>query len=253
MFSIINGGTSKGGLKNDVLLSLDFEKEMSIIFRTFLRRSLASNTRHLSLLSIRSNTQCGQTNDTAGRQLCNIDKSLLKLPKNALFTGSHSKYSKIKEDSNSEEKVSIGKRFKQMFKDYWYVLVPVHVATSVVWFGGFYVMCKSGVDVGSLLQFFGASEAYVEKLSNSNMGYAALAYGCYKLATPARYTVTVGGTTMTIKFLSDRGYLKTSKQVATNIKEKKEKIIDRSEVLRDQYIDEWVRFSKRMKEKQRKK
>jgi len=58
---------------------------------------------------------------------------------------------------------------------------------------------------------------------------------------------------MTIKFLSDRGYLKTSKQVATNIKEKKEKIIDRSEVLRDQYIDEWVRFSKRMKEKQRKK
>lgn len=73
-----------------------------------------------------------------------------------------------------------------MFKDYWYVLVPVHVATSVVWFGGFYVMCKSGVDVGSLLQFFGASEAYVEKLSNSNMGYAALAYGCYKLATPAR-------------------------------------------------------------------
>ena len=74
-----------------------------------------------------------------------------------------------------------------MLKDYWYVLVPVHVATSAVWFGGFYVMCKSGVDVGSLLQFFGASDAYIEKLSNSSMGYAALAYGCYKLATPARW------------------------------------------------------------------
>ena len=24
-------------------------------------------------------------------------------------------------------------RFKQLMKDYWYVLVPVHVATSVVW------------------------------------------------------------------------------------------------------------------------
>ena len=74
-----------------------------------------------------------------------------------------------------------------MFKDYWYVLVPVHVATSVVWFGGFYVMCQSGIDVGAMLQYFGASDAYVEKLSNSSMGYAALAYACYKLATPARY------------------------------------------------------------------
>ena len=24
-------------------------------------------------------------------------------------------------------------QFKVMFKDYWYVLVPVHVATSIVW------------------------------------------------------------------------------------------------------------------------
>ena len=73
-----------------------------------------------------------------------------------------------------------------MFKDYWYVLVPVHVATSVVWFGGFYVMCKSGVDVAAILQYCGTSEAYVEKLSQSSMGYMALAYACYKIATPVR-------------------------------------------------------------------
>ena len=54
---------------------------------------------------------------------------------------------------------------------------------------------------------------------------------------------------MTIKFLSDRGYLKTSKQVASNIKEKKEKIVDRGEILRDQYNEEWRKFAKRMKEK----
>ena len=74
-----------------------------------------------------------------------------------------------------------------MFKDYWYVLVPVHVATSAVWFGGFYALCKSGIDVGAILQTFGASETYVEKLSNSEMGYFALAYACYKIATPVRY------------------------------------------------------------------
>ena len=74
-----------------------------------------------------------------------------------------------------------------MFKNYWYVLVPVHVATSLVWFGGFYVICKSGVDVGAIMQACGVSEAYVEKVSKSEMGYFALAYACYKIATPARY------------------------------------------------------------------
>lgn len=45
-------------------------------------------------------------------------------------------------DSNKqppeEKKLSLFKRFKQMARDYWYVLIPVHCATSVVWFGGFY-------------------------------------------------------------------------------------------------------------------
>merc|ERR1712079_821924 len=101
---------------------------------------------------------------------------------------------------------------------YLYMLLPRF------WFGGFYTMCKSGVDVTALLQTFGVSEAFVEKLSKSEMGYAALAYACYKIATPARYTVTVGGTTMTVKYLSDLGYLKTSHQVAEQFKEKADTI-----------------------------
>ena len=50
-----------------------------------------------------------------------------------------------------KKKTGIVAKFKQMFKDYWYVLVPVHVATSIVWFGSFYFMCKSGVDVVAIL------------------------------------------------------------------------------------------------------
>jgi Protein of unknown function (DUF1279) len=33
-------------------------------------------------------------------------------------------------------------RFKKMAKDYWYVLIPVHVATSCVWLGAFYYTSK---------------------------------------------------------------------------------------------------------------
>lgn len=89
-----------------------------------------------------------------------------------------------------EGKLSLSQRFKLQFKRYWYVLVPVHVATSVVWFGGFYLMCKSGVDVSSILSTLGASETYVAKLKDSDLGYYAMAYACYKVATPIRYKIT---------------------------------------------------------------
>lgn len=39
-------------------------------------------------------------------------------------------------------KLSLFQRFKQMYKDYWYVLIPVHCFTSVFWAGGFYFAVK---------------------------------------------------------------------------------------------------------------
>merc|ERR1712079_870239 len=139
---------------------------------------------------------------------------------------------------------------------YLYMLLPRF------WFGGFYTMCKSGVDVTALLQTFGVSEAFVEKLSKSEMGYAALAYACYKIATPARYTVTVGGTTMTVKYLSDLGYLKTSNQVAEKFKEKADTISqdvkediqkwkDRNEKFKDEWTDAWQKFAQKNKKKKK--
>ena len=89
-------------------------------------------------------------------------------------------------DGEKKKKPGVVARFKQMFKDYWYVLVPVHMATSIVWFGGFYVMCKTGVDVVAILKMCGMSEQYLDKIQNSDVQYYALAYACYKVATPAR-------------------------------------------------------------------
>lgn len=37
-----------------------------------------------------------------------------------------------------EKKQGLIQRFRQMYKDYWYVLLPVHLCTSAVWFGSFY-------------------------------------------------------------------------------------------------------------------
>jgi hypothetical protein len=40
--------------------------------------------------------------------------------------------------SDPAAKLSLFARFKQMYKDYYYVLIPVHIVTSIGWFGGFY-------------------------------------------------------------------------------------------------------------------
>lgn len=40
----------------------------------------------------------------------------------------------------SEEKLSLTAKFKKMYKEYWYVLLPVHIFTSTFWFAGFYYM-----------------------------------------------------------------------------------------------------------------
>lgn len=34
-------------------------------------------------------------------------------------------------------------RFKKMYKEYWYVLLPVHVVTSAAWLGGFYYLAET--------------------------------------------------------------------------------------------------------------
>jgi hypothetical protein len=52
------------------------------------------------------------------------------------------------------------------------------------------------------------SEAIVEKFRNSHLGHVAIAYLLYKVATPARYTITLGGTTFAINVLSHRGYIR---------------------------------------------
>lgn len=49
---------------------------------------------------------------------------------------------KNEKEEECEKKPSLLKRFKSMYRDYWYVLLPVHIVTSIGWFSGFYYMAK---------------------------------------------------------------------------------------------------------------
>ena len=106
---------------------------------------------------------------------------------------------------------------------------------------------KSGVDIVGVLENLGTSERIMNFLKESEAGYIALSYACYKIATPARYTVTLGGTTygklniiafaryvmfnVNISFsainkLKDTGYLKSTSEYATKFKKAKKDFKD---------------------------
>jgi hypothetical protein len=54
------------------------------------------------------------------------------------------------------------------------------------------VFPSSGVDVIAVLESMGISEKLINPLRDSSAGYIAVAYALYKIATPVRYTVTLG-------------------------------------------------------------
>ncbi|KAL1398917.1 hypothetical protein pipiens_008586 [Culex pipiens pipiens] len=127
-------------------------------------------------------------------------------------------------------KLGLFARFRKMYKEYWYVLVPVHCFTSVFWFGGFYYAATTGVDVIAALEWVGVSEKLITPVRDSSLGHIATAYLLYKIATPARYTVTLGGTTVSIKYLVAWGYIKpipTKAEMVQMYMDKKENIKDR--------------------------
>lgn len=110
--------------------------------------------------------------------------------------------------SGQQQKQSIFAKMKQMTKDYWHILVPVHIITSAGWVGLFYATIKNGVDIIKLMELLNLSEKYLDMIRNSSAGNWALTYALYKIFTPFRYTVTVGLTTMTIRQLSKSGIVK---------------------------------------------
>ncbi|CAG5120736.1 unnamed protein product [Candidula unifasciata] len=114
------------------------------------------------------------------------------------------------ENTNSSEsepvqKLTLYQRFKKTYKEHGKVLVAVHLLTSTVWFGSFYTLARCGFDIVPYLENWNFSEKVIAPFRSGGLGDVALAYLLYKLATPARYTVTIGGTNLAIKYLRKEG------------------------------------------------
>lgn len=99
-------------------------------------------------------------------------------------------------------------KFKTVIKKYWYIAIPVHMGTSVTWFGSFYGLTKAGLDVLPLLEKTSLPEHYIAPLKKGNVGYVAQAAVLYKIATPFRYASTLYVTRSVIRQLKKRDLIK---------------------------------------------
>ncbi|KAM5222020.1 protein FAM210A [Ctenodactylus gundi] len=125
-------------------------------------------------------------------------------------------------DPLQDKSISLYQRFKKTFRQYGKVLIPVHLITSGVWFGTFYYASLKGVNVVPFLELIGLPDSVVNILKNSQSGNALTAYAMFKIATPARYTVTLGGTSFTVKYLRSRGYMSTPPPVKEYLQDRME-------------------------------
>ncbi|XP_008824146.1 protein FAM210A [Nannospalax galili] len=159
-------------------------------------------------------------------------------------------------DPLQDKSISLYQRFKKTFRQYGKVLIPVHLITSGIWFGTFYYASIKGVNVIPFLELIGLPDSIVDVLKNSQSGNALTAYAMFKIATPARYTVTLGGTSFTVKYLRSRGYMSTPPPVKEylqdRMEETKELITEKMEETKDRLTEklqetkEKVSFKKKM-------
>lgn len=144
-------------------------------------------------------------------------------------------------DPLQDRSMGLAQRFKRTFKQYGKVVIPVHLLTSCMWFGSFYYAAMKGVNVMPFLEYVGFPDKLVKLLENSQSGYALTAYAMYKIATPARYTLTLGGTSLSVKYLRKHGYMSTPPPVKEYLQEKmgetRERFSERIEETKDKITE----------------
>uniref|UniRef100_A0A0N5AAG6 DUF1279 domain-containing protein n=1 Tax=Syphacia muris TaxID=451379 RepID=A0A0N5AAG6_9BILA len=138
---------------------------------------------------------------------------------------------KMQMEKKPESKIAL---LKYYVKRYWYIAIPVHLVSSLIWFLIAFVAVKSGVDVVGLLQHIHAPEYILEKIKSArpHASVVVIALILYKIATPLRYATTLAGIKLTFTALKKIGKLRTAKEVTFKMRVEYTK---RSDKLRRRY------------------
>ena len=109
----------------------------------------------------------------------------------------------------------------------------------------------------------GASDRFISPFESSGIGNVAVAYLLYKVATPARYTVTILGTKYTVEYLRKMGYMEpipegarirdfvkeSREQVREKYEDFKEDVKEKKDEYKEKYDEKLDNYKEKMEEK----
>ncbi|XP_019401007.1 PREDICTED: protein FAM210A isoform X1 [Crocodylus porosus] len=185
-------------------------------------------------------------------------------PSRDAHKGGAAEPSSLEADPLEDKSLGLVQRFKKILKQYGKVVIPVHVLTYSIWFGSFYYAAMQGMNVVPILEALGLPENIISFLKNSETGNVLTAYTLCKIASPARYIVTLGGTSITIKYLRKYGYLsrpppvkgylhdrmeETKELLSGKMEETKDKITEKMEETRDKITEKMEETKGKITEK----
>lgn len=141
-------------------------RRMIVAVHQCLRNSILKQERLLCReLRTYAKHGCSEVFGTRGRTILCQPKAYLwrtdlsAIKKCAVYYTGCSHFSSDRERRNAcecdeEKNLSRYQKFKLMYKRYWYVLIPVHLATSAVWFGSFYYLAARSVFLFSFFLYW---------------------------------------------------------------------------------------------------
>lgn len=114
-----------------------------------------------------------------------------------------------KKSQNNSEKLSIMQRFKKTYKEHGLVLVVVHCVIGwPFWYGLCFSVAYCGLDVVPYLEYCNFPDSWVDPFRSGHLGTVAVMFLLMKLLSPIRYSSTVYGTRLVIKYMHKSGRFK---------------------------------------------
>uniref|UniRef100_A0A0M3I221 DUF1279 domain-containing protein n=1 Tax=Ascaris lumbricoides TaxID=6252 RepID=A0A0M3I221_ASCLU len=157
------------------------------------------------------------------------------------------KRAEIERLKKEERPVGLFAKVKYYVKRYWYIAIPVHIVTSLMWFGGLYAAVRSGIDIISLLEHLHLPESLIDRVKNTppSAGVFVLTLILLKVASPFRYATTLAGIQIVFSTLKRMGKLPIAKEVEYQIRSKYESELKRIGRRYHKYSKSGVRAMKR--------
>lgn len=143
-----------------------------------------------------------------------------------------------------------------MIRDYWYIIIPVELGTSLAWYASIYLSLKSGLDIVQVLHNIGVSEeVLVQHLPNSGAeyGYHALAFICYKVISPVRHALSLAISAWLVTWLKRTrpGWLPTSSRIAKEGRERGREQVENAKEKYSEAKDKYEEGKQQMGEKKK--